>query len=72
MCLQEEKSGGLCVPVLCRGPCHTVLPEETLKFLQRVNIPDSLLLWKEHIALVDLHQAERLSLTLLRDGLLKR
>ncbi|XP_024131502.1 protein prune homolog 2 isoform X1 [Oryzias melastigma] len=67
----EEKSGGLCVPVLCRGPCHTVLPEETLKFLQRVNIPDSLLLWKEHIALVDLHQAERLSLTLLRDGLLK-
>ncbi|XP_028313030.1 uncharacterized protein LOC114469592 isoform X2 [Gouania willdenowi] len=64
----NQASGGVCVPVLC---CDAVLPEETLRYLQRVKINESLLLWRDDVDLVRLHQDGRLSITLLRDGLLE-
>ncbi|XP_047448002.1 uncharacterized protein LOC125012220 isoform X2 [Mugil cephalus] len=67
---QKEPSGGVCVPVLCGQRCGTVLPEETVEYLRSVKICESLLLWMEDVDLVKLHHAGRLSLTLLRDGLL--
>ncbi|XP_059192710.1 protein prune homolog 2-like [Centropristis striata] len=67
---QKETSGGVCVPVLCRRRSDDVLPGETVRYLRRVNIRESLLLWKEDVDLVKLHQTGKLSLTLLRDGLL--
>ncbi|XP_028269261.1 protein prune homolog 2-like isoform X3 [Parambassis ranga] len=67
---QKEPSGRVCVPVLCGQPSDTVLPKETVKYLQRVRICESLLVWREDIDLVKLHHTGNLSLTLLRDGLL--
>ncbi|KAM9743069.1 uncharacterized protein ACNS7B_010702 isoform 1-T1 [Menidia menidia] len=67
---QREPSGGVCVPLLCSRQNDAVLPEETVRYLQRVKISESLLLWKEDVDLVGLHQAGKLSLILLRDGLL--
>ncbi|XP_062240938.1 protein prune homolog 2-like [Platichthys flesus] len=67
---QKEASGGLCLPVLCGRRCNAVLPEDTVKYLQRVNICESLLLWRDDVDLVTLHYTGKLSLTLLRDGLL--
>nr|XP_019956356.1 PREDICTED: protein prune homolog 2-like isoform X2 [Paralichthys olivaceus] len=67
---QKEPSGGLCLPVLCGRRCNAALPEDTVKYLQRVNICESLLLWREDVDLVTLHYTGKLSLTLLRDGLL--
>ncbi|KAM8887356.1 uncharacterized protein AB9W97_013976 isoform 2-T3 [Spinachia spinachia] len=67
---QKEASGGLCVPVLCRRQCDAVLPGETIKYLQRVKICESSLLWKKDVDLVKLHHTGKFSLTLLRDGLL--
>lgn len=70
--LQKERSGRVCLPVLCGRPYDGVLPGETAKYLQRVKISESLLLWREDVDLVKLHHAGKLSLTLLRDGLLDR
>uniref|UniRef100_A0A3Q1BTP1 CRAL-TRIO domain-containing protein n=1 Tax=Amphiprion ocellaris TaxID=80972 RepID=A0A3Q1BTP1_AMPOC len=67
---QKEPSGGVCVPVLCGRRFHTVLPEETVTYLQRVKICESLLLWRDDVDLVKLHHTGNLSVTLLRDGLL--
>ncbi|XP_037337986.2 protein prune homolog 2-like isoform X3 [Pungitius pungitius] len=67
---QKEASGGVCVPVLCRRPCDAALPGETIKYLQRVKIRESSLLWKKDVDLVKLHHTGKFSLTLLRDGLL--
>ncbi|XP_068461126.1 uncharacterized protein [Clinocottus analis] len=67
---QKEPSGGLCVPVLCRRQCDAVLPGETMRYLQRVNVCESSLLWREDVDLVKLHHTRKFSLTLLRDGLL--
>ncbi|XP_017269258.1 protein prune homolog 2 isoform X3 [Kryptolebias marmoratus] len=67
---QRQSSGGVCVPVLCRKRCGTVLPDETVRYLQRVKISESLLLWKDDVDLVNLHHSGKLLLTLLRDGLL--
>ncbi|XP_022049344.2 protein prune homolog 2-like isoform X3 [Acanthochromis polyacanthus] len=67
---QKEPSGGVCVPVLCGRRFHTVLPEETVTYLQRVKICESLLLWRDDVDLVKLHHTGNLSLTLLREGLL--
>ncbi|XP_026199670.1 uncharacterized protein LOC113151062 isoform X2 [Anabas testudineus] len=67
---QKERSGRVCLPVLCGRPYDGVLPGETAKYLQRVKISESLLLWREDVDLVKLHHAGKLSLTLLRDGLL--
>eukprot|EP00064_Thunnus_orientalis_P006440 superscaffoldBa00000669_g6458 len=67
---QREPSGGVCVPVLCGRRCDAVLPAETVRYLQSVKICESLLLWKEDVDLVKLHHTRKLSLTLLRDGLL--
>ncbi|XP_037633603.1 protein prune homolog 2-like isoform X3 [Sebastes umbrosus] len=67
---QKETSGGVCVPVLWRRRCDTVLPGETVRFLRRVKICESSLLWREDVDLVKLHHTGKLSLTLLRDGLL--
>lgn len=60
------------MPVLCRKRCGAVLPEETERYLQRVKISESLLLWKEDVDLVNLHHSGKLLLTLLTDGLLDR
>ncbi|KAF7200383.1 uncharacterized protein [Nothobranchius furzeri] len=68
--LSQESSGGVCVPVLCRKRC-VVLPEETVRYLQTIKLDESLLLWKEDLDLVKLHQSGKLLLTLLRDGLLE-
>lgn len=70
--LKRESSGGVCVPVLCGCRCDTVLPEETARYLKRVKLCESLLLWRDDVDLMGLHRAERLSLTLLRNGLLDR
>ncbi|XP_029019943.1 uncharacterized protein LOC114863216 isoform X3 [Betta splendens] len=67
---QKDGSGGLCLPLLCGRPRDAVLPVETAKYLQRVKISERLLLWKEDVDTAKLHRAGRLSLTLLRDGLL--
>ncbi|XP_044228805.1 uncharacterized protein LOC122996998 isoform X1 [Thunnus albacares] len=67
---QREPSGGVCVPVLCGRRCDAVLPAETVRYLQSVKICESLLLWKEDVDLVKLHHTRKLSLTLLRDGVL--
>ncbi|KAM4576452.1 uncharacterized protein PAE49_006557 isoform 3-T3 [Odontesthes bonariensis] len=67
---QKEPSGGVCVPLLCSRRSDTVLPEETVRYLQRVKIRESSLLWRDDVDLVRLYQTGKLSLTLLRDGLL--
>ncbi|PWA15871.1 hypothetical protein CCH79_00008988, partial [Gambusia affinis] len=68
---QKQPSGGVCVPLLCRKQCSTDLPEETVRYLRRVKISESDLLWREEIDLVNLHRTGTLLLTLLRDGLLE-
>ncbi|XP_008416749.1 uncharacterized protein LOC103470240 isoform X1 [Poecilia reticulata] len=68
---QKQPSGGVCVPLLCRKQCSTDLPEETVRYLHRVKISESALLWREDIDLVNLHHTGKLLLTLLRDGLLE-
>ncbi|MED6283140.1 hypothetical protein CHARACLAT_005739 [Characodon lateralis] len=68
---QKQPSGGVCVPLLCRKRCSNELPEETVRYLKRVKISESVLLWREDVNLVNLHQAGKLLLTLLRDGLLE-
>ncbi|XP_027889864.1 uncharacterized protein LOC114154722 isoform X2 [Xiphophorus couchianus] len=68
---QKQPSGGVCVPLLCRKQCSTELPEETVRYLRRVKISESELLWREEIDLVNLHHTGKLLLTLLRDGLLE-
>ncbi|XP_030592802.1 protein prune homolog 2-like [Archocentrus centrarchus] len=67
---QKEAPGGVCVPVLCGCRCDAVLPEETVRYLKRVKLCESLLLWRDDVDLMRLHHTERLSLTLLRNGLL--
>ncbi|XP_044051453.1 uncharacterized protein LOC122875889 isoform X4 [Siniperca chuatsi] len=67
---QKEPSGGVCVPVLCGRRCDAVLPGETVRYLRRAKICESSLLWREDVDLVKLHHTGKLSLTLLRDGLL--
>ncbi|XP_077942696.1 uncharacterized protein LOC120830992 isoform X5 [Gasterosteus aculeatus] len=67
---QKEASGGVCVPLLCCRQRGAGLPGETIKYLQRVKICESSLLWKKDVDLVKLHHTGKLSLTLLRDGLL--
>uniref|UniRef100_A0A671VI45 Uncharacterized protein n=1 Tax=Sparus aurata TaxID=8175 RepID=A0A671VI45_SPAAU len=67
---QKEPSGGVCVPVLCGRRYDIVLPGETVRYLQRVKICESSLLWRDDVDLVKLHHDDKLSVTLLRDGLL--
>ncbi|XP_045891419.1 protein prune homolog 2-like isoform X4 [Micropterus dolomieu] len=67
---QKEPSGGVCVPVLSGRRCDAELPGETVRYLHRANICESSLLWREDVDLVKLHHTGKLSLTLLRDGLL--
>ncbi|XP_076586528.1 uncharacterized protein LOC143320604 isoform X2 [Chaetodon auriga] len=67
---QKEPSGGVCVPVLSGRRCDVVLPGETVRYLRRVKICESSLLWRLDVDLEKLHQTGKLSLTLLRDGLL--
>lgn len=69
---QKEPPGGVCVPVLCGSRCDDVLPGETVRYLRQLKICESSLLWREDVDLMKLHHARRLSLTLLRDGLLDR
>ncbi|XP_029960074.1 protein prune homolog 2-like [Salarias fasciatus] len=67
---QKEPSGGVCVPVLCSRRGDAALPEQTLSYLQSMKISERSLVWKEDVDLVKLHHTGKLSLTLLRDGLL--
>ncbi|XP_070820924.1 serine-rich adhesin for platelets-like [Chaetodon trifascialis] len=67
---QKEPSGGVCVPVLSGQRCDVVLPGETVRYLRRVKICESSLPWRVDVDLEKLHQTGKLSLTLLRDGLL--
>ncbi|XP_056232593.1 uncharacterized protein LOC130169695 isoform X4 [Seriola aureovittata] len=67
---QKEVPGGVYLPLLCGRRCNAVLPEDTVRYLQRVKICESSLLWREDVDLVKLHHTRKLSLTLLRDGLL--
>ncbi|XP_032372188.1 uncharacterized protein LOC116689702 isoform X3 [Etheostoma spectabile] len=67
---QKETSGRVCVPVLCRRQRDAKLPGETVRYLRKVKISESSLLWREDVDLVKLHHIGKLSLTLLRDGLL--
>lgn len=69
---QKEPSGGVCVPVLCGSRCDDVLPGETVRYLRQLKICESSLLWRQDVDLMKLHDTRRLSLTLLRDGLLDR
>ncbi|XP_019131557.2 uncharacterized protein LOC104920348 isoform X3 [Larimichthys crocea] len=67
---QKETSGGVCVPVLCGQRCDDALPRETVRYLQRVKVCERSLLWREDVDLVKLQRTGKLSLTVLRDGLL--
>ncbi|TNM89664.1 hypothetical protein fugu_003898 [Takifugu bimaculatus] len=67
---QKEPSSEVCVPVLSRRPCDAALPQETVRYLRRLEICEDSLLWREDVDLIKLHRAKRLSLTLLREGLL--
>ncbi|XP_074525620.1 uncharacterized protein LOC141789944 isoform X2 [Halichoeres trimaculatus] len=67
---QKEPSGGVCVPLLCGQRCDDALPGETVRYLQTVKISKSSLLWRDDVDLTQLHRRGKLSLTLLRDGLL--
>lgn len=70
--MQKEPSSEVCVPVLSRRPRDAALPQETARYLRRLEICEDSLLWREDVDLIKLHRAKRLSLTLLRDGLLPR
>lgn len=70
--MQKEPSGEVCVPVLSRRWRDAALPQETVGYLQRLKICEDWLVWREDVDLITLHQARRLSLTLLREGLLQR
>ncbi|XP_071339160.1 uncharacterized protein [Trachinotus anak] len=67
---QRETPGGVYLPLLCGRRCNAVLPEDTVRYLQRVKICESSLLWRDDVNLTKLHRTRKLSLTLLRDGLL--
>nr|XP_046242084.1 uncharacterized protein LOC124057658 [Scatophagus argus] len=67
--LSQEPSVGVCVPVLCGRRRDIVLPGETVTYLRRVKICESLLLWRDDVDLMKLHHTGKLSLTLLRHGL---
>ncbi|CAL8346264.1 unnamed protein product [Lota lota] len=67
---QKDPEGpSFCVPVL-RGGGVAVLPGETVEYLQRVEVRESSLVWREDVDLMELHQSGSLSLTLLRDDAL--
>lgn len=70
--MQKEPSGEVCVPVLSRRWRDAALPQETVRYLQRLKICEDWLVWREDVDLIKLHHAKRLSLTLLREGLLQR
>ncbi|XP_077418249.1 uncharacterized protein LOC144049321 isoform X2 [Vanacampus margaritifer] len=67
---QRDPSLGVCVPLLCGRRGAASLPGETLGYLRKIKVSESLLLWKDDLDLVKIHRAGKLSLTLMRDGLL--
>ncbi|KAJ0019031.1 hypothetical protein NQD34_006600 [Periophthalmus magnuspinnatus] len=67
----KRPSDELVVPVLCPPRGHAPLPHDTLCFLDTLGLSDPLLLWNHHLDLSSLQDEGRLSLTLLRDGLLQ-
>ncbi|XP_057687124.1 uncharacterized protein LOC130912954 isoform X2 [Corythoichthys intestinalis] len=68
---QTQPSAGVSVPLLYgrRGDA-TSLPRETLAYLHKIKVCESLLLWKDDLDLIKIHRAGKLSVTLLRNGLL--
>ncbi|XP_059910087.1 uncharacterized protein LOC132459507 isoform X2 [Gadus macrocephalus] len=68
---QDPTGPSFCVPVLRGGGGGGAgLPGETVEYLQRVEVSESSLLWREDVDLTELHQSGSLSLTLLRDDAL--
>ncbi|XP_051923919.1 uncharacterized protein LOC127602106 [Hippocampus zosterae] len=67
---QRDPSLGLCVPLLYGRRGAASLPGETLAYLHKIKVCESLLLWKDDLDLVKIHRAGKLSITLMRDGLL--
>ncbi|XP_045082727.1 uncharacterized protein LOC121550738 isoform X2 [Coregonus clupeaformis] len=67
---QKERSDCVCVPVLCGQGCDVGLPGETVRYLKRVRVCESALLWRDDINLLQLHHRGKLSLTLMRDDVL--
>lgn len=69
---QKERSDCVYVPVLCGQKCDLGLPGETVRYLKRVRVCESALLWRDDIKLLQLHHRGKLSLTLMRDDVLDR
>jgi hypothetical protein len=69
---QKERSDCVYVPVLCGQKCDVGLPGETVRYLKRVRVCESALLWRDDIKLLQLHHRGKLSLTLMRDDVLDR
>ncbi|XP_049619696.1 uncharacterized protein [Syngnathus scovelli] len=67
---QRDPSLGVCVPLLCGRRGSASLPAETLSYLRKIKVCESLLLWKDDLDLMKVHRAGKLSITLMRDGLL--
>ncbi|XP_077570505.1 uncharacterized protein LOC144195040 isoform X3 [Stigmatopora nigra] len=68
---QTQPSLGVCVPLLCgRRSDAAWLPRETLGYLHKIKVCESHLLWKDDLDLIKIHQTGKLSVTLLRNGLL--
>ncbi|XP_055742284.1 uncharacterized protein LOC129826035 isoform X2 [Salvelinus fontinalis] len=68
--LNQERSDCVYVPVLCGQKCDVGLPGETVRYLKRVRVCESALLWRDDIKLLQLHHRGKLSLTLMRDDVL--
>ncbi|XP_077456463.1 uncharacterized protein LOC144074130 isoform X5 [Stigmatopora argus] len=70
--LGTQPSLGVCVPLLCgRRSDAAWLPRETLEYLHKIKVCESHLLWKDDLDLIKIHRAGKLSVTLLRNGLLE-
>ncbi|KAK0144925.1 Protein prune 2 [Merluccius polli] len=67
---QKDPHGpSLCVPVL-PGGAEAALPRETVEYLQRVEVRETSLVWRDDVDLMALRHAGNLTLTLLRDDAL--
>uniref|UniRef100_A0A8C9RCE4 Protein prune homolog 2 n=2 Tax=Scleropages formosus TaxID=113540 RepID=A0A8C9RCE4_SCLFO len=69
---QKEPSDCLCVPLVNQRRSEYSLPEQTRAFLQEVRVPESTLLWRDDVDLVQLHATGQLTVTLLGGDWLNR
>ncbi|CAL8249342.1 unnamed protein product [Merluccius merluccius] len=66
---KDPHGPSLCVPVL-PGGAEAALPRETVEYLQRVEVRETSLVWRDDVDLMALRHAGNLTLTLLRDDAL--